>query len=322
MSAQRRSDENSDPDEELNVKNIKSEVNPNKPLLPSNETFSNKKKLSSFERKEKARFLNSGMRRGSLLKYFVKQNPEEMNQPANNSGPSTRNRSASSCSRTENPNQSTNGHHTTDNGAGESNSQTSQDSDLVILGEVSRTQIVGPVVQVNSESGDGDSVSQEEFEADSPQVSDYSEENYELAHPVPVDIESVISNLDDDELSGEDKITRWQRQNKRILHENEHKTVTGSSNELQPPPAKTSKIEIITGTGTEIQSQDEHTPEKSQESASSSSPPLRIINVYTLSSKTDATPSTSTASSGSRKSGERAKKSILIHKVRISMIKL
>jgi hypothetical protein len=27
------------------------------------------------------------------------------------------------------------------------------------------------------------------------------EKNYEVAHPAPVDIESVISNLDDDELS-------------------------------------------------------------------------------------------------------------------------
>ncbi len=190
---------------------------------------------------------------------------------------------------------------------------------MVIIDEVPRTQVNAPVIQVNSESEDGDSVGQEEFEADSPQgqVSDYSEENYELAHQVPVDIESVISNLDDDELSGEDKIARWQRQNKRILHENEHKAVTGNGHEFQPPPAKTSKLEIVTGT--EMQSQDEHTPEKSQESTSST-PPLRIINVYTLSSKNDATPSTSTASSGSRKSGEKAKKSILIHKVRMLMI--
>lgn len=310
MTSIRRSDENSNPDYESDVdeKNIKVEnkVKP-LPLVPTNEASTSKRRLSNFDRKEKQRFERSGMKKGSLLQYFVKDNPDEMHEPKISA--KLRNRRNVSTSSANQGTHRTNRLSKDSRNGNALRENLTQDSDLECLGIAQREKKNREVIPVPSESGGSESVSKDCYDPESPQVSSYSDdedmEGRDIEHSVNVssseDIEAAISTLDTHELSGEDKIERWQRQNKRLIQD-EETGVSSSCADLEPPPSKSCKFES-----------EEVTPEKN------TPPAIRIVNVFTL-RESESTPGTSSAAGSSVQFVETAKRSIYKYKVSLIFI--
>lgn len=322
MSSQRRSDENSNPENELDLNASSTEVKleaKNKPLFQSNES-SGKRKLSAFERKEKVRLTRSGMKRGSLLKYFVKDNSEEIEMQMHESVSTSKRRTSSACNNvnldTEQELLNTN----------QPNIQNARLNNQILNSEIHG---LGPMNRRSTaETVDfpSDSEMEPEGDSESPRVSDYDVEDDDPASSgFQADVTlHTISNLR--QLSSQDKIEQWQRQNKRMLQDIGHERVSSSLNcsHLQPPPSKASKLELesrsMIDEGLSIE---DVTPEKSQDS-NTSAPTIRIVNVYTLANgennDTAASPSPSIScaqsSNSTLESVGKASKSIFIYKVK------
>ncbi|CAL8126802.1 unnamed protein product [Orchesella dallaii] len=296
MSAKRRSDENRNPQlvletqsSEINLVEIKTEPDStsDKALGSSNR----KNRVSTFEKKHKRMFENSGMKQGCLLKYFIKADSD--------SGAITEagNKSSTSNNNTINDNGTyvANARNHAETTTSDSNNDqdgiinSSQDSDVVFVEECPRNMCSGNIEDVVLSPDP--SISDQEIE------DEHAEEDLDLEQQLqdaPKSNQMNVSDSSNDEehLNVDDKVGFWLCRSKRSLSGSEEGKVVASdaiSDEASPP--KSARLDG-SADNDDVLAPTETTPSRCS-SPFDSTPPLKILNVFTLCNN----PGTSSASS-------------------------
>ncbi|ODN01111.1 Ankyrin repeat domain-containing protein 32 [Orchesella cincta] len=323
MSSKRRSDENRNPrlvletvSSEIKLGDIKTEPDPSsdKALASSNR----KNRLSSFDKKHKRMFENSGMKQGSLLKYVIKADDDTgaITQAVNKSSTSNNN--------VVNHNGRTAANHTATTSSNDNEEEddddelvqnSSQDSDVIFIGENPRNMCSANVEEIVLSPTPSVS-DQDNQEDDEESVHDLDLEQ-QLQQDDPKSNQMNISDSSNDEeyLNVDDKVGKWLCRSKRSLSGEGNATASDPvSYEASPP--KSARLDSSSRSTEDNNGGVLASTETSSSRASSpfdSTPPLRILNVYTLNNN----PGTSSAATvkcstsvSSSSSSERVKKKV------------